>query len=69
MKLTRKEILDLVSTGHTDAMPDGTVVGFIDYDGRYYPIYALDEFFYTDIDFEPIELIDGVECYILHFFF
>ena len=53
MKLTKKDIKTLVSCGRLAAMPKGTyVAGFEDIDGRYYPIYALDAFFYAGRDCE-----------------
>ena len=48
MKLTKKDIKTLVSCGRLGGMPKGTyVAGFDDIDGRYYPIYELDAFYYT----------------------
>lgn len=47
MKLNKEDIISLNKTGRFGDMPKGTyVAGFDDLDGRYYPIYTLDAFFY-----------------------
>ena len=48
MKLSKKDIMMLNKTGRLGGMPKGTyVAGFEDIDGRYFPIYELDAFFYA----------------------
>ena len=72
MKLTREDILSLVETGRINGMPKGTyVAGFVDYDGRYYPIYALDAF-YAGVDCEMYTHLShalGGTVFYLRFFF
>ena len=73
MKLSKKDIKILVSCGRLAGMPKGTyVAGFDDYDGRYYPIYALDAFYYTGVDCELYthltHALGGIEFYLRFIF-
>ena len=69
MKLSKKDITQLRRTGRLADMPKGMyVAGFDDYDGGYYPIYTLDEFFHSDVECELVthltQSLGGVECYL-----
>ena len=73
MKLTKKDIDSLIRTGRIAGMPKGTfVAGFVDYDGKYFPIYTLDAVFYTGVDCELYTHLThalGGTVFYLRFFF
>ena len=73
MKLTKKDITSLVETGRMAGMPKGMyVAGFHDCEGRYYPIYTLDSFFYVGVDCELYTHLThalGGTVFYLRFFF
>ena len=46
MKLTKEDICTLVKTCRINGMPEESfVAGFDDFDGKYYPIEALDAYY------------------------
>ena len=73
MRLGKKDIDSLISAGRVAGMhKDSFVAGFVDsYDGRYYPIDALDASFYADRDCELYTHLakarGGIECYLRFF--
>lgn len=69
MKLSKEDIISLVNSGRLDGMPKDTfVAGFDDLDGKYYPIDALDAFYYEGHDCELYtyltHALGGVEFYL-----
>ena len=69
MQLSKKDIKTLVSCGRFADMPDGMyITGFDDYDGRHYPIYVLDAYYYAGRDCELYthlwRTLGGIECYL-----
>ena len=72
MKLSEKDIKTLASSGRVDRMPKDTfVAGFYDIDGRYYPIYTIDAFFYAGVDCEMYthltQALGGIVFYLRFF--
>ena len=69
MRLTKEDIHKLVDTGRIDEMPAGAFVdGFEDFDGKYYPISAIDATCYKDRECEMYTHLTrakgGVMCHL-----
>lgn len=69
MKLSKENIQSLVADGRFDGMPESSyVAGFDDLDGKYYPIDALDAFYYEGRDCELYTFLahaeGGTEFYL-----
>ena len=69
MRLSKADIYNIIDTGRIDDMPAGTfIAGFEDFDGKYYPVNAIEADFYQGCECEMCthltHAVGGVVCFI-----